>query len=135
MASERIAVKILLDTCTALWIAADAAELSQRARELFEVPENEVYLSTVSAWEISLKYSLGNLPLPDTPERFVPELRRLGGIASLPLAEPAALQLFRLPPIHRDPFDRMLICQAIMGGMTLLTPDQDIRRYPVATAW
>ena len=128
-------MKILLDTCTALWLAADAPELSERAKALFSARGNEVYLSAVSTWEISLKYALGKLPLPSTPDLFVPELRRLGRMESLPLIEEATLQLFRLPKLHRDPFDRMLICQAIAGGMTLLTPDDDIRRYPVSTAW
>jgi len=82
-----------------------------------------------------LKYALGKLPLPRTPDVLVPELRRKGHIEGLPLDEAAALQLFRLPPLHRDPFDRMLVCQAIAGGMVILTPDPDIRRYPVRTAW
>jgi len=128
-------VKVLLDTCTALWLAADSDELSKRAKTLFEAPANEIYLSAVSAWEISLKYSIGKLPLPSSPDEFVPELRERGRMESLPLNEEATLQLFRLPELHRDPFDRMLICQAIAGGMTLLTPDPEIRRYPVSTAW
>ncbi|MBN1419497.1 MAG: type II toxin-antitoxin system VapC family toxin [Planctomycetes bacterium] len=128
-------MKVLLDTCTALWVALDAPELSPRAREIFEDPDNEVFLSVVSAWEICLKYALGRLPLPETPDILVAEIRRGGRMASLPLEEPATLQLFRLPPLHRDPFDRMLICQAIAGGMTIVTPDDAIRRYPVPTAW
>ncbi len=128
-------MKVLLDTCTALWLAVDSSELSDRAKTLFEAPANEVYLSTVSTWEISLKYSIGKLPLPSSPDAFIPSLRQRGRMESLPLSEEATLQLFRLPELHRDPFDRMLICQAITGGMTLLTPDQEIRRYPVSTAW
>jgi PIN domain nuclease of toxin-antitoxin system len=128
-------VKLLLDTCTALWAALGAPELSSRARELFEDPDQDVYLSAVSAWEVSLKYALGKLPLPRPPDLLFPELRERGGIQSLPLDEAAALQLFRLPPLHRDPFDRMLVCQAIVEGMVILTPDEDIRRYPVRTAW
>jgi PIN domain nuclease of toxin-antitoxin system len=128
-------LKLLLDTCTALWLALDAPELSERAKDLFEDPTNQVYLSAVSAWEISLKYSLGKLELPKQPDAFVLELRERGRIEALPLGEEAALQLFRLPSLHRDPFDRMLICQAIAGGMTILTPDDEIRRYAVSTAW
>ncbi len=128
-------MNLLLDTCTALWAAVDAPELSGEARRLFENADNEVYLSAVSVWEISLKYALGKLPLPRAPDVLVPELRRKGRIEALPLDEAAALQLFRLPPLHRDPFDRMLVCQAIAGGMVILTPDPDIRRYPVRTAW
>lgn len=128
-------MRVLLDTCTALWIAIDAAKLSKRARELFQDPVNEVFLSAVSTWEISLKYALGKLPLPEPPDIVVPEIRRHGRMESLPLGEDATLQLFRLPALHRDPFDRMLICQAIVGGMTIVTPDDEIRRYPVPTAW
>ncbi len=128
-------MKILLDTCTALWLAADSPQLSERAKGLFELPGNEIFLSTVSSWEISLKYATGKLPLPSTPDVFIPQLRHMGRMESLPLSEEATFQLFRLPNLHRDPFDRMLICQAILGGMTLLTPDKEIRRYPVLTAW
>ena len=128
-------MKVLLDTCTALWIALDAPEMSDQAKDLYEDADNEVYLSVVSTWEISLKYALGRLPLPQTPDILVPELRARGRMSSLPLEETATLQLFRLPRLHRDPFDRMLVCQAIVGGMTLLTPDPEIRRYAVPTAW
>ena len=128
-------MKILLDTCTALWLALDAPELSDRARVLFQDPEIEVFFSVVSTWEICIKYSLGRLPLPEPPDTFIPALRSRGRMKSLPLEEAAVLQIFRLPPIHRDPFDRMLICQAIVGGMTLLSCDAEIRRYPVPIAW
>ncbi len=128
-------MKILLDSCTALWLAIDAPELSRQAKDLFEDPGNEAYLSAVSAWEIALKHALGKLPLDRPPEVLIPELRKRGHIQSLPLVEAAALQLCRLPPLHRDPFDRMLICQAIAEGMVIVTPDEDIRRYPIRTAW
>jgi len=128
-------VKILLDTCAALWLAVDSPKLSERASELYESPGNEILLSAVSSWEISLKYATGKLPLPSPPDVFIPQLRQMGCMESLPLSEEATFQLFRLPNLHRDPFDRMLICQAIVGGMTLLTPDKEIRRYPVRTAW
>jgi len=128
-------MKILLDTCTALWLAADSTKLSERAKEFFESPGNEIFLSTVSSWEISLKYATGKLPLPCTPDVFIPQLRQRGRMESLPLSEEATVQLFRLPNLHRDPFDRMLICQAVVGGMTLLTPDKEIHRYPALTAW
>jgi len=128
-------VKVLLDTCTALWIAIDEPQLSGTAKEIVQDPGNDVFLSVVSTWEISLKYALGRLPLPESPDVLVPEIRRSGRILSLPLEEPATLQLPRLPALHRDPFDRMLICQAIAGGMTIVTPDDTIRRYPVSSAW
>ena len=128
-------MKLLLDTCTFLWIVAGAPELSDRARIAFTAPDNEVYLSAVSAWEIAVKHSLGRLPLPSPPSDFVPKMRQLHGITSLALSEDAALLLGKLPEFHRDPFDRMLICQATAEGLVLLTPDEQIASYPVRTLW
>lgn len=96
---------------------------------------NDVYLSSVSSWEICTKHSLGRLPLPETPEEFIPEQRERHGIESLPLDEEATLQLPRLPQLHRDPFDRMLVCQAIVHGLAIATPDRDLRRYPIRLVW
>ncbi len=128
-------MKLLLDTCTFLWIITDAPDLSDRAASLFMDPAHDVFLSSVSVWELSVKYSLGRMPLPDTPERFFPVQREQHGIAALPLEEPAVLHLHKLPSLHRDPFDRMLICQAIEHECVLLTPDSLITQYPVRTLW
>jgi PIN domain nuclease of toxin-antitoxin system len=128
-------VKILLDTCTFLWIILEAEALSERARELHADPTNEVYLSAVSAWEIAVKFALGRLPLPDDPVRFIPEQRASHGILPLALRETACLHLPRLPLLHGDPFDRMLICQAIADSLTILTPDKAIGQYPIRTDW
>ena len=128
-------MRLLLDTATFLWIITDSPELSARARELFVDPGNEIYLSSVSAWEISVKYALGRLPMPEPPERFVPFQRKQHGIESLPLDEEAALHLARLPLLHKDPFDRMLVCQAMVDGLVILTSDQLIHQYPVRTMW
>ena len=102
---------------------------------LFVDPANEIYLSAVSAWEIAVKNALGRLPLPEPPERFIPARRKQHGIDTLPLEEEAALHLIRLPPYHQDPFDRMLICQAVVHSMVILTPDELILQYPVRTTW
>lgn len=128
-------MKVLLDTGPALWLAAGAPELSDRARELVMDPDNTIYLSAASAWEIAVKHVLGRLPLPEPPETFVPALREAYALLPLPIDEEAALYAHRLPPVHRDPFDRMLVCQAIAHGLQLATPDPDIRRYPVPTIW
>jgi len=128
-------VKLLLDTCTFLWLASDDPALSERARTLFRDPEHEVYLSAVSAWEIAVKHALGRLPLPEPPSTFVPDVRRRHGIEPLPIDESAALVLDRLPDLHRDPFDRMLVGQALTGGFVILTPDRQIARYPVRVEW
>lgn len=128
-------MKLLLDTATFLNAVLDPPALSERARKLLLDSENERYLSTVSAWEIAIKYSLGKIELDTTPDRFIPEHRERLATEVLPLDEESALHLIRLPELHRDPFDRMLICQAIVHGMVLLTPDELITRYPVRSAW
>jgi PIN domain nuclease of toxin-antitoxin system len=128
-------VRILLDTCTFLWVAVNAKDLSARARELFVDPSNNVYLSVASAWEIAVKSRLGKLQLPEPVEQYIPALRERHGVESLPLDEEAALHEARLPPLHRDPFDRMLVSQGIVHGMVILTPDSQIQQYPVRTTW
>ncbi|MCP5425572.1 MAG: type II toxin-antitoxin system VapC family toxin [Gammaproteobacteria bacterium] len=128
-------MKLLLDTCTFLWIVGDDPTLSERARTLFSKAENEVFLSAVSVWEIVVKHQLGRLPLPDSPRAFVSGHRDRHGIAALPLEEEAIFQLPALPDRHKDPFDRMLVCQAIHHGLTLLTPDPLIHQYPVSHTW
>ncbi len=128
-------MRILLDTCTFLWLITDDTALSASARNAFVDPDNEVYLSAVSVWEIAVKHSLGKLPLPISPERFIPDQRERHGITPLPLEERAILYVSKLPLLHRDPFDRALVCQAIHHELTLLTPDPLITQYAVRTAW
>jgi PIN domain nuclease of toxin-antitoxin system len=128
-------VKCLLDSCTFLWIVAGSKDLSPVARQIFANPANEIFLSVVSVWELSVKHALGKLPLPSTLDRFVAEERERHGIAALPLSELAVFHLHKLPQLHRDPFDRILICQAIEHDCVLLTPDPLIVQYPVRTRW
>jgi len=128
-------MKLLLDTCTFLWVITDAPDLSNRARELFSDPGNEVFLSAVSTWEIAVKYALGRLPLPQSPERYILEQREKHRITSLPLEEEETLYVNRLPEHHKDPFDRILVCQAIVHGMAILTPDEWITQYPIRYIW
>ena len=109
--------------------------LSPRARAAIVDPGNEVFLSSVSTWEIAVKTALGRLALPEPVDRFVPTERERHGVDSLPLDEDSVLHLSRLPALHRDPFDRLLICQAIAHGLVVVTPDQDIRQYPLRTLW
>lgn len=128
-------MRILLDTCAFIWITTDAPELSQKARDVFRNPENEIFLSSVSVWEIMVKNGIGKLPLPDEPENFVHLKRQQHAIKTLSLTEQAVLHLKKLPKHHQDPFDRMLICQALEHGLTILTSDSKIVQYPVATVW
>ncbi len=128
-------MRLLLDTCTFLWIAGGDTALSARAAALYSDPANEVFLSAASAWEIAVKHAIGKLPLPKPPATFVPEERQRHQIAPLPIDEAAALAVGRLPDHHRDPFDRMLVAQAIVSGLTIVTPDSEIARYPASTIW
>ena len=105
------------------------------AREFFENPDNGVFLSTVSSWEIVVKYNLGRLPLPESPDKFIPAQRKLHEIESLSLDEETTLHLTRLPNYHKDPFDRIIVCQALVHGLTILTPDEAIQKYPAKTIW
>lgn len=128
-------MRLLLDTCTFLWILGDAPDLSPRAREAFANPANEVFLSAASCWEIAVKHRLGRLPLPTSPDLFVPAQRAAHAIAPLAVDEEAALHVVRLPDLHRDPFDRMLVAQALVQGLILVTPDEAVRQYPARTLW
>lgn len=128
-------MRLLLDTCTFLWLVLDSPQLSPACRSLFQDPHNEAYLSVVSCWEMVVKHAQGRLPLPGRVEEYVRRRREEMRIQSLPLSEEAVLQHPRLPLHHKDPFDRMLICQAITEGMALLTPDPLILQYPVRTLW
>jgi PIN domain nuclease of toxin-antitoxin system len=97
--------------------------------------ENELYLSAVSVWEIAVKWAARRLALPEEPAIWIPRRRAENGIETLPVTEEAATQLPKLPPLHRDPFDRMLVCQAITEGLQIVSPDPLIRQYPVRVFW
>lgn len=128
-------MRLLLDTAAFLWLAEDAPQLSEPARRGIADPANEVYLSAASSWEIAIKHGLGRLELRIPPEDYVPQQRHLHRIDSLPITEDTTLQVGKLPDLHRDPFDRLLVAQAIVGGLTIVTPDRLVRDYPVPTLW
>jgi PIN domain nuclease of toxin-antitoxin system len=126
-------VKILLDTCTFIWLITGEEPLPARARAALAT--NEVYLSAVCTWEIAIRFAKGQLRLIEPPDRLVPRARAHYGFASLPVDEESALHVVKLPPLHSDPFDRMLVSQAIVHGLTIVTPDPAITRYPARTIW
>ena len=128
-------MKLLLDTCTFLWIALESPRLSATALRLFRNANTKVYLSAVSSLEIAIKSSQGRLSLPEPARNYVPSRRAVYQIDSLAVDEESALQIEKLPHIHRDPFDRILICQSIVHGMTILTPDEAISQYAVRVVW
>lgn len=128
-------MKLLLDTCTFLWALSGVPPLPPRVAEMVRNPDNDVFLSAASAWEIAIKHAAGRLTLPEHPERFVPAMRAARGFTALAIDEESALHASRLPSIHRDPFDRLLVSQAIVHGLTILTPDPVMAKYPARTIW
>ena len=128
-------MRLLLDTCTFLWLVDNHPSLSERARDAIVDPANEVYLSAASAWEIVIKHALGRLELAVAVDDYLPRQREAHLIESLPIGEDATLALAKLPVPHRDPFDRILVAQAIIEGCSLVTPDPLIKAYPVPILW
>ena len=123
---------VLLDTCEFLWFVSADPRLPAGVEAAVRSASNDVYLIVVSFWEICIKHALGKLRLPEAPEAYVPLQRARHGIDSLNLDESAVARLPQLPAHHRDPFDRMLVCQALAYGMSLASSDPLVRRYPVA---
>lgn len=128
---------LLLDTCTFLWLIWDEPPLHDRARALLADPDNTLYLSPVSVWEGCVKHAKGKLVVraAEPAWQHFTRQRVAHGIEALPLTENDVRHLGALPAVHGDPFDRLLVCQAIEHGLTLVTPDPDIRRYPIRTFW
>jgi len=124
-------VNLLLDTHIFLWYISKDKRLPALFRDAIRNFDNQVFLSVVSLWEAIVKYQLDKLPLPTPPETYLPVQRKKHQIESLDLDESSVSHLSTLPPIHRDPFDRMLICQALEHGLILVTVDKKIGLYPV----
>jgi PIN domain nuclease of toxin-antitoxin system len=125
-------MKLLLDTHVFLWYISGSARLAKPLLESIRDPQNEVCLSVVSIWEATVKHQLGKLPLPQSAATYLPRQSGRHQIASLSLDEPSVIRLGNLPPLHRDPFDQMLVCQAQEHDLILATVDAAIQAYPVA---
>lgn len=128
-------MKYLLDTSVFLWALAVPDKLNRRARELLSNQREGLFLSAASAWEISVKFGLGKLDLPEPPAKCIPAWMREWGIRALDISHLHALAVSDLPWHHQDPFDRILIVQATMEDMVLLTSDRMFAKYPVKTIW
>lgn len=126
-------MRLLLDTHIFLWFISGDSRLSREWIEIIRDPANDVYLSTISIWEASIKFHLGKLYLPVAPEKYFPQQRELHLLASLPFVESDLIPMTTLPSLHRDPFDRMLMCQAIANELIFVTVDKTILAYPVST--
>jgi PIN domain nuclease of toxin-antitoxin system len=124
-------MKLLLDTSIFIFFITDSTRLNEETYSLIQVPGNEAFLSIASLWEVVIKYQLRKLPLPKPAHIYLPEERRKHQIGSLGIDEGAISRLAELPNHHKDPFDRILIAQALEHGMTILTHDPLIRMYSV----
>jgi len=128
-------MKLLLDTHTFLWWITDDLQLSPKAHELISDSYNTMYWSAASSWEVSIKYALGRLPLPETPEQFLPVELGKNRIESLSVIDAHAFQAGRLPRHHGDPFDRMLVAQAQVESLAILSNDLILTHYDVDIHW
>jgi PIN domain nuclease of toxin-antitoxin system len=128
-------LKALLDTYTFLWWIGDDRQLPQSTRDVISDGDNELYFSAASCWEIAIKAGLGRISLPERPEIFVADQLAANGIIGLPVQPAHALHVFSLPSHHRDPFDRMLVSQAQLEDMPIITSDSLIAQYDVKVIW
>jgi PIN domain nuclease of toxin-antitoxin system len=132
-------MKCLLDSHSFLWAVFDPERLSDSARDAIVRPDNEVYVSVIIFWEISLKYGLGKLLLPKTDPEDLPAVAEQMGLNTLDLNPLEAAGFHRLPrTAHKDPFDRLLIWQAIQRRLTLISKDRALdayREYGLRTLW
>jgi PIN domain nuclease of toxin-antitoxin system len=128
-------VKYLLDSTIWLWSVDSVEKINQECRDILENGREEIYLSAASAWELSIKARLGKLHLPGSPAQCIPAFMAKQGLRSLPVTHLHAVKVYDLHPHHQDPFDHLIIAQAITEGMTVLTADRDFRKYPVEVLW
>ena len=128
-------MRLLLDTHTLLWAAADDKRVPPRVYALLRAQQNRLFLSAASVWEIVIKHGTGRLHLPDTPGRFLRRCLDLFALEPVSVTFEHTLQVETLPDYHRDPFDRILIAQAQLEGLAILTNDKAFANYPIATLW
>jgi len=126
---------LLLDTCTFVWLCSDPARLSKHAARVLDEPTNDRTLSLASVWEISLKYQSGKLPLPQKPAAWVEEQLKLQDIDVLPLQRGIIYSAAALPPVHKDPFDRIIAADALHRTVPVITPDKPFEVYGCKVVW
>jgi PIN domain nuclease of toxin-antitoxin system len=128
-------VKYLLDTGVWLWSVLEPERISEKARKVFADLGQEVFLSAASSWEVAIKSAAGKLSLPEPPATYVPRRMVDQGLRPLAVSHQHALAVFALPPHHRDPFDRLLIAQANLEDLILITADRVFQLYRVQLLW
>ena len=128
-------MRILLDTCAFLWLVTDDPQASELAKEIFLKEDNELLLSSVTGFEIAVKYSLGKLRLAESPKEFITNRINANALTELPVSMTHALILQNLPLHHKDPFDRLLVAQAMVNQIPLLSADQQLSAYDIHRLW
>jgi PIN domain nuclease of toxin-antitoxin system len=128
-------MRFILDTHTFLWWITDHEMLSEHARHVIQDGDNTLYLSVASGWEIAIKARLGRLELSGEPQKVIPEQMSRNAIQVLPIQMSHALRVYALPDHHRDPFERMLVAQAQVEELPILTSDPQIAQYDIDVVW
>jgi PIN domain nuclease of toxin-antitoxin system len=128
-------VKYLLDTHVFLWWITDSPRIPENIRKVIEDKNSELFLSAASIWEMMIKSKLNKLQLPDNQQEFIREQLTLNSLRVLNITMEHSFEVYGLPEIHKDPFDRMLIAQARVEGFTIITSDAFIEQYNVDTYW
>ncbi|MCC8109849.1 MAG: type II toxin-antitoxin system VapC family toxin [Planctomycetes bacterium] len=127
-------MRLLLDTQALIWHYEDKPALGKKAGKAIENRTNQLFISAVTVWEMSIKVGLGKLKL-DRPVLDIISIYKVKGVSVLPITETHAVRVGTLPSIHRDPFDRMLVSQAQCEGLTIVTVDEFIQQYPIECLW
>jgi PIN domain nuclease of toxin-antitoxin system len=128
-------LRLLLDTQCFLWWFASPELLNQVAIDHILNQDNELFLSMASSWEIAIKVSIGKLPLPEPVDTYIASRLRLLGAKHLDILFPHVCQVSLLPQIHRDPFDRLIVVQAQLESLTIVTADETVIQYDAPTLW
>ena len=123
-------MKLLLDTHIFIWLIDNDRRLSKQYRQAIQDPNNDKFLSVVSIWECAVKYQIGKLDFPSPPETYLPTERRKHLIKTLTVNESSIVPLANLPLLHKDPFDRLIMAQALQHDLTIMTEDKLILAYP-----
>ena len=128
-------MRALLDTHVLLWWLIDSDRLSDRAREVITAADTELHWSAASSWELAIKTGLGRLDLPEPPRSFIPKVLREQAIHPIDITHAHALAVADLPPHHRDPFDRLLVVQASIEKLAILSADRIFGEYGTEAVW
>ncbi len=128
-------MRFMLDTHVFLWMISALEKLSQTAKDIIQNPDNTLFISAISGWEIVIKHKLGKLELPDNAGKYLLEQMRMNGIKDIPVLMEHSLKVLDLPDIHKDPFDRMIISQSSVEQIPVISGDQSIAQYNINVIW